>query len=336
MEFGRFSDDGREFVITDVRTPSPWINYLENGRYFATISGERRRHLLRPEPAPRPDHALPHQRRPARPAGEVHLRQGPGHGRGLEPDLAAGRARAGGGLPGRPRLRLHPGRGRGRGHRLVGRVLRPGRRRPRDLEGDPAQPVGAAAAAGGRRLRRVRPRPRPGRPHQPVRRPALQPGPFRDGPRRALRHQDLLGDRDARHPAPGEQGVGPLGLSSRSTGPSRPTRPCASGSSGRSASESNPIGARDAASAPRTWTAATPSAALQVDLEIGAGRVGRRHLLARGHRQAGIRADEGARSWGSSGTRRRSTRRSTASGRRGTASSAIPGPRRLTPRPTSS
>jgi len=38
MEFGRFSDDGREFLITDVRTPSPWINYLENGRYFATIS----------------------------------------------------------------------------------------------------------------------------------------------------------------------------------------------------------------------------------------------------------------------------------------------------------
>jgi cellobiose phosphorylase len=38
MAFGRFSDDGREFLITDVRTPSPWINYLENGRYFATIS----------------------------------------------------------------------------------------------------------------------------------------------------------------------------------------------------------------------------------------------------------------------------------------------------------
>jgi cellobiose phosphorylase len=35
---GRFSDDGREYVITDVRTPSPWINYLQNGRYFATIS----------------------------------------------------------------------------------------------------------------------------------------------------------------------------------------------------------------------------------------------------------------------------------------------------------
>jgi len=39
MEFGCFSADGREFVIADVRTPSPWINYLENGRYFATISG---------------------------------------------------------------------------------------------------------------------------------------------------------------------------------------------------------------------------------------------------------------------------------------------------------
>jgi cellobiose phosphorylase len=36
--FGRFSADGREFLVTDVRTPSPWINYLQNGRYFATIS----------------------------------------------------------------------------------------------------------------------------------------------------------------------------------------------------------------------------------------------------------------------------------------------------------
>ena len=38
MNYGRFQDDGREYVITDVATPSPWINYLENGRYFATIS----------------------------------------------------------------------------------------------------------------------------------------------------------------------------------------------------------------------------------------------------------------------------------------------------------
>jgi cellobiose phosphorylase len=39
VSFGRFSADGREFLIHDVRTPSPWINYLENGHYFATISG---------------------------------------------------------------------------------------------------------------------------------------------------------------------------------------------------------------------------------------------------------------------------------------------------------
>lgn len=38
MGYGRFSEDGREYVITDVRTPSPWINYLQNGRYFATVS----------------------------------------------------------------------------------------------------------------------------------------------------------------------------------------------------------------------------------------------------------------------------------------------------------
>jgi cellobiose phosphorylase len=36
--FGCFSEDGREFLIDDVRTPSPWINYLQNGRYFATVS----------------------------------------------------------------------------------------------------------------------------------------------------------------------------------------------------------------------------------------------------------------------------------------------------------
>src|SRR5512136_2404643 len=38
MAYGHFSADGREFLIADVRTPAPWINYLENGRYFATIS----------------------------------------------------------------------------------------------------------------------------------------------------------------------------------------------------------------------------------------------------------------------------------------------------------
>jgi len=36
--YGRFSPDGKEFLITNAATPSPWINYIYNGRYFATIS----------------------------------------------------------------------------------------------------------------------------------------------------------------------------------------------------------------------------------------------------------------------------------------------------------
>ena len=38
MRYGHFSEDGREYLITNVATPSPWINYLHNGRYFTTIS----------------------------------------------------------------------------------------------------------------------------------------------------------------------------------------------------------------------------------------------------------------------------------------------------------
>jgi cellobiose phosphorylase len=38
MNYGHFSEDGREYIITNTATPSPWINYLYNGRYFATIS----------------------------------------------------------------------------------------------------------------------------------------------------------------------------------------------------------------------------------------------------------------------------------------------------------
>ncbi|HHE55265.1 MAG TPA: hypothetical protein ENL21_05740 [Caldithrix abyssi] len=38
MDFGHFSEDGKEFIIENVETPSPWINYLQNGKYFALIS----------------------------------------------------------------------------------------------------------------------------------------------------------------------------------------------------------------------------------------------------------------------------------------------------------
>ena len=38
MRYGRFSEDGREFIIENQSTPRPWINYLYNREYFTTIS----------------------------------------------------------------------------------------------------------------------------------------------------------------------------------------------------------------------------------------------------------------------------------------------------------
>lgn len=38
MQYGHFSEDGKEYIITRMDTPSPWINYLNNGRYFTSIS----------------------------------------------------------------------------------------------------------------------------------------------------------------------------------------------------------------------------------------------------------------------------------------------------------
>lgn len=38
MKYGDFSENGKEFIITNPKTPTPWINYIYNGNYFATIS----------------------------------------------------------------------------------------------------------------------------------------------------------------------------------------------------------------------------------------------------------------------------------------------------------
>ena len=38
MKYGKFSDDGREFIVTDPNTPRPWGNYLTNETYCAVIS----------------------------------------------------------------------------------------------------------------------------------------------------------------------------------------------------------------------------------------------------------------------------------------------------------
>ncbi len=37
-KYGHFSDDKREFIITDPRTPRPWFNYMWNDRYMGLIS----------------------------------------------------------------------------------------------------------------------------------------------------------------------------------------------------------------------------------------------------------------------------------------------------------
>jgi len=38
MKFGYFDDPAREYVITDPKTPFPWINYLGNDDFFGLVS----------------------------------------------------------------------------------------------------------------------------------------------------------------------------------------------------------------------------------------------------------------------------------------------------------
>jgi cellobiose phosphorylase len=38
MKFGHFDDNNREYVITNPRTPWPWINYLGTEDFFSLIS----------------------------------------------------------------------------------------------------------------------------------------------------------------------------------------------------------------------------------------------------------------------------------------------------------
>jgi cellobiose phosphorylase len=38
MKFGFFDDANREYVITDPKTPYPWINYLGNHDFFSLVS----------------------------------------------------------------------------------------------------------------------------------------------------------------------------------------------------------------------------------------------------------------------------------------------------------
>lgn len=37
-DYGHFSEDGKEFIITRPDTPAPWVNYISNGRYTGLIT----------------------------------------------------------------------------------------------------------------------------------------------------------------------------------------------------------------------------------------------------------------------------------------------------------
>ena len=37
-KYGRFSEDGREFIITRPDTPAPWVNYISNSRYTGLVT----------------------------------------------------------------------------------------------------------------------------------------------------------------------------------------------------------------------------------------------------------------------------------------------------------
>lgn len=37
-KYGRFSEDGKEFIITKPDTPAPWVNYISNGKYTGLVS----------------------------------------------------------------------------------------------------------------------------------------------------------------------------------------------------------------------------------------------------------------------------------------------------------
>ncbi len=37
-KYGYFSEDGKEYIITNPRTPKPWVNVISNGNYGLVVS----------------------------------------------------------------------------------------------------------------------------------------------------------------------------------------------------------------------------------------------------------------------------------------------------------
>ncbi len=61
--YGYFDEEAREYVITRPDTPTPWLNYIGEGRYGGIVSNTGGGYSLRPRPAQPASHPLPLQRR---------------------------------------------------------------------------------------------------------------------------------------------------------------------------------------------------------------------------------------------------------------------------------
>ena len=130
--YGYFDEAAREYVITRPDTPTPWINYLGEGRYGGIVSNTGGGYSFDRDPRHWRVSRYRYNARSGRPARPLRLPPRPGDGRVLERDLAAGQAAARRvRVPSRRRLHAH--RGRARRDRLGDPLLRPAGRGRREL-----------------------------------------------------------------------------------------------------------------------------------------------------------------------------------------------------------
>ena len=112
--YGYFDEAAREYVITRPDTPTPWFNYIGEGRYGGIVSNTAGGYAFDRDPQQPARSALPLQRDPGRPARPLRLPARHGDGQVLEPDLAADAGAELDELRVPPRRRLHADRERDR------------------------------------------------------------------------------------------------------------------------------------------------------------------------------------------------------------------------------
>ena len=91
--YGYFDAAAREYVITRPDTPTPWFNFIGEGRYGGIVSNAAGGYAFDRDPREPARVPLSLQRDPGRPARPLRLPPRHGDGQVLEPDLAADAAR---------------------------------------------------------------------------------------------------------------------------------------------------------------------------------------------------------------------------------------------------